>query len=170
MLFLVTITNCNFDLCNVLFCFCLSGPSTYSYKDEIAYDPGSHVSSVNWIKEDTLTFDDFVKDKHHLSDSWMWLTRLFVFLLVIISFLLFEKLLLINGKLLNYNSEHIKKRKLKASIIISLFWIIGVILFSKVSFKMKHIFNMIVCTVLIFLAIIYAVRELLILNEIIFDI
>ena len=48
---LVVVPNFNFDICNILFCFCFSGPATYNHTDEISNDPSSNISSINWILE-----------------------------------------------------------------------------------------------------------------------
>jgi len=160
--YLVVTPNINFDLCNFLFCFCFSGPATYIHKDEVASDPCTHISSINWLFEKEMTKSEMINEKHQIKKFSHFMTRLIIFnILLVFLFILPEPLIFII-KFFGTTPEYIHKHSLVYSIIIAKLTVPLVYLFTKISFKAKHLTNMFLLTLSIFLLITYVIKEIII--------
>lgn len=153
-----------------MFCFCLSGPGTYYCKDDDNYGMSGHITSINWIKEDIVTFKSFIEERHHFSDLRTHLIRLFTAILLFIVFFNSERLLVLNGRVLGYEAEYLKTKRVKASMVFSTIYVLVICLFSKISITTKHIFNMVLCILIVSVCICYAVYDLMSLHKLLLQI
>ncbi len=153
--------NFNFDICNVLFCFCFSGPATYNHTDEISNDPSSNISSINWILEKETTKNDMTYHKHHIKRLNFFLTRLTVFLFLICSFYLMPETLKTLLGVFGFSPDFIKNHLKEFSIIFAKIIVTSVYFFSLISYKVKHIINMFIISLLIVLLILLVIKQIL---------
>jgi hypothetical protein len=160
--FLVVTPNVNLDLCNFLFCFCFSGPATYTNKDEVANDPGTHISSINWLMEKEMTKSEMINEKHQIKKFNVFMTRLIVFNILIVFLFVLPEPLLFLMKMFGINPDYVNKNALVFSIIIAKISVPLVYLFTKIPFKTKHLINMFLLTLGIFFLITFVIKEIII--------
>jgi hypothetical protein len=140
-------------------CFCLSGPPFYSgdeNEDEsqiITYNP----EVINWIEEEKLTLEQMLNLKYSINPLRVFIIRILYFKIFFFNFLFFKELLLIVTRYININNEYL----ILLDIGLSVFLMVGVILFSKVSHRITATSNNFFCCFLLLIVILLFISELI---------
>ena len=141
LFYLVTIPNFRCDILNILFCFCLSGPTIYRPSDE---SPDSQ-PGINWLKEEKISKTKFLYERHYISVTRLYITRIVIFLFVSFLFYIFPKCLYTIYSIIGYEKDKIDNYFFMHNFFVSKLLITGVILFSKISYRAAHCINMCLC-------------------------
>jgi hypothetical protein len=153
----VVVPNINFDILNILFCLCLSGPPLY----KPTADNLDYISTINWIKEDQISMKDFLYEKHSIPTYKLYIMRLVTFILLLTLFNFFPTILyLIYSITLRYSVEQIDADFLTHGVFLSLCLVITVVIFTKISYRAIHCFNMSFCLGLLLLTIFLILKQI----------
>jgi hypothetical protein len=147
-------TNYDWSLANILFCFCLTGPFTLSY-DEENIMRSTH-ESINWISEKKLTKIEFVRQKHHFSYLSNYIIRLVIFLILFCLLIYFEQFVDFFCFSLGVSLKH---RRFVLAFFLSTLLVIGTILYTKISPRTKHLLNMFLASSIAILFLFYIIMQ-----------
>jgi hypothetical protein len=142
-------------------CFCFSGPPTYTPKDEVLNHPTEFIASINWIKDQQLTKEQFVYNKHRISYIRTYFIRSSFFVLLICGFYLLPDTIYKIFKLIGFNSKTISKDFIFYDLILSKVIIFTIIIFSKISIKFQNCCNTCLCLAILLFFMIYIIKEII---------
>ncbi len=157
ILIIVINPNLNFDICNFLFCFCFSGPATY-VNTVASNKTDTYISSINWVEERELSKIEMINEKHHLKKINTLLTRITFLLIIALALFALPDALIYTLGAIGFNSNFIKNHKFEFALIMAIIIITSIYLFTFVSYKIKHIFNMIMLSVLLLVLVLVIIR------------
>lgn len=153
--------NAHFDILNIFFCFCLSPPPVYFLKDN-AHKNESIVANINWVKDQKISKEDFIKEKHGVSNIKIMSVRVLCGLVLFLLFYIFPFSLYILYTFISKSKKSVDDKFLLWNAIMSTLLVLLVIFYVKTNFLVKGIMNAcFICTLVLFLI-------LFIVNKIIF--
>lgn len=151
----------------MFFCFCFSGPVIYKQNDEAIADTNDdiNVGKINWIEEEILTKEQFINKKHEISYFYLYLNRFIFFAVLTALFYFLPNTTPLFNRMFQMPRENLEKRYFLTACLFAKLFTSVTILYSKISIKIKHFFNVfLMMTFLVFL-IIYAIWEIIYLAE-----
>jgi len=159
-------SNIEYDLCNIMFCFCLSGPPSYCEKDTKFNNENECTSTkTNWMLESKMTLNKLIYFKYDISFLRSNITRLVFFSLLLAFFAITEEPLYLGYKYASrLNKENVSAEFLKFNLIASGAIILFVLIISKISYKYRHILSMCLVMLLIIVLLIIIIKELIQVN------
>lgn len=144
---------------NFFFCCCFNPFPVYLFKNNQTLNSFNNYN-INWVYEGHFTKDQFLFKKHKISYLRLWMNRIIVTLLIFFILFFFPSLtlfiysiiyLLRNFKFPTKKLE-ITKWVILGDFIISIILVIGIIIYTKLSFKPRYIcFIFVICLVTVLL-------------------
>jgi hypothetical protein len=159
-------SNIEYDLCNFMFCFCLSGPPSYYEKDtKFSHETQYMATKTNWILEREMTFTELIYYKYNISFFQTNIIRLVFFYALLGFFAITEEPLYIGYKYASrIDKENVSAEFLKFNLIASAAMILFILMISKISYKYRHCLSMCSVMFLIIILIILIIKELIQVN------
>ena len=128
-------------------------------------DDDSNVGKINWIEEAILSKENFINKKHEISFFSLHLNRLVFFVILAALFYWLPNPTPLFNRMFRLPQENLDKRYLFTSLLFAKIFTAVTILYSKISIKVKHCFNVLVLMTFLVFLIIYAVWEIIYLAE-----
>jgi hypothetical protein len=154
-------SNVHCDFFNVIACFCLSGPPSYNYS-QVDYGEGMTSASINWLREEIVSKDKIIEEKHGIQFSVILFVR-FVFLnLIFIALIVFWEIIYYLGKeVFGLEERIIKGNLVLLSLGLSLLIMLSIVIYTNISVKIKNYFNMTICCGLVLASIFILTKEII---------
>ena len=158
--------NFNIDCCNILFCLCLSGHATYIHNESIANSPETFLAKINWVEPKQMSKSDLINEKYGISIINILFIRCLFLIFLTLCLMVFPDAVIYVYKIFGTLPETIKRHKFEYSIVLAKVSFILVLIYTKISFRIKHIFNLFIIITLVVILLYFVTKEIFLLTEI----
>jgi len=145
---------------------CFSGPVVYKQNQEnMSNDDDFSVAKINWVEETKTTKQEFVYKKHEISHFSLYFNRMLFFGVLFAFFYYLPNPTPLFSRMFQLPKETIESRYMLTSLLFAKFFSIVTILYTKISMKVKHCFNVFLLAGFLVFILVYAVWEIIYLAE-----
>ncbi len=123
------------------------------------------VGKINWIEEEILSKENFINKKHEISYIYLHLNRFIFFAILTALFYCLPNPTPLFTRMFQLSEEKLEKRYFFNSLLFAKIFTVVTVLYSKISIKVKHCFNVFVLMTFLVFLIIYGVWEIIYLAE-----